>query len=348
MKKAWALMAILLCMMLSFGGCGKEAAAVDKPAEIETPAVETPVIDVPVVPVIPEDDPALPGGVLVMIDNHSAARPQSGIDKADVVYEIMAEGGITRYMALFYTQAAEKIGPVRSARYYFVQLAKGMDLPYAHVGGSTDGLSTISKLGVKDMNEISNAGGYFWRDKSRKAPHNTYTSTEKLLQCIQAKKFGNTVPVLPEYGTGFSGEALSGGEVKLVYAVGKYPYRVSWRWEEGLGGNGGQYRRYINEKPQATLDGVPLVADTIYILAASTTQRNTKPVTSEVDIIGKGDALCVVDNQIIRGQWVKEDASKPLQLLDSTGQPMKRKLGKTWVQIINSLNDVELVKNTAG
>jgi len=357
MKTARTLGWIIMCLILILGGCDQSSAALDKTADQTTSAAgtaptetsptgtaeaETPVQEIHPVP---EDAPALPGGVLVMIDNHSKARPQSGLDKADMVFEIMAEGGITRYMALFYTQACDKIGPVRSARYYFVQLAKGMDLPYAHVGGSTDGLSTISKLAVKDLNEMSNAGSSFWRDKSRKAPHNTYTSTAKLMAGIEKRGFGDTVPVLPPYGAAFSGEPLADGEVKLAYySSPSYAYRVTWRWEEGLGGNGGQYRRYINDKAQSTLDGVPLVADTIYILAAKTTSRNTDPLTSAVDIIGEGDALCIVENQIIRGKWVKESAEKPLLLLDSTGQPMKRKLGKTWVQIIDSLNDVKLGK----
>lgn len=362
MKKAMTLGLIIMCLLLSLGGCDKSSTALDKAADLitaaagtaatenpaegsqtaETPTSETPA---PEIHPVPEDDPALPGGVLVMIDNHSKARPQSGLDKADVVFEIMAEGGITRYMALFYTQASDKIGPVRSARYYFVQLAKGMDLPYAHVGGSTDGLSTISTLAVKDLNEMSNAGYCFWRDKSRKAPHNTYTSTAKLMAGIEKKKYGDTVPMLPPYGTEFSGEALADGEVKLTYySSSTYSYRVAWRWEEGLGGNGGQYRRFINDNAQSTLEGVPLVADTLYILAAKTTSRNTKPLTSAVDIIGEGDALCIVENQIIRGKWVKESAEKPLLLLDSAGQPMKRKVGKTWVQIIDSLNDVKLGK----
>jgi predicted small lipoprotein YifL len=335
MKKILSIV-LILGLFLSFAGCGKKPAAQEPEV---APEPETPeVTEIPV----PEDNPALPGGVLVMVDNHSKARPQSGLDKADVVFEIMAEGGITRYMAMFYTQAADKIGPVRSARYYFVQLAKGYDLPYAHVGGSVDGLETISKLKVKDLNEAGNAGKYFWRDKSRKAPHNSYTSTDQLMEAVKAKNYGEVVPVLPPYGSEFVGEPLSGGQVDLTYATGKYPYKVSWRWEEGLGGNGGQYRRYINGEAQATLDEVPLVADTIFVLAAKTRERNTDPVTSSVDIIGQGEALCIIENQVVHGTWVKESAEAPLQLLDSAGQPMKRKLGKTWIQIINSMAEVEL------
>jgi len=331
----------ILCLILIFGllfsfGCGREEQVSQEPDVAE----ETEMPAEPEIP-IPEDNPELPGGVLVMIDNHSNARPQSGIDKADIVFEIMAEGGITRYMALFYTQAADKVGPVRSARYYFAQLAKGYDLPYVHVGGSVDGLETISKLKVKDLDEMS-AGKYFWRDKSRKAPHNTYTSTANLMQAIKDRNYGDVIPELPPYGKEFSGETLPDGKVDLIYAKGKYPYKATWVWEEGLGGYGGQYRRYINGKAQETAEGVPLVADTIFILAARTRDRNTNPVTASVDIVGEGEAMCIVENQIIRGKWVKETAEAPLQILDSNGEPMKRKVGKTWIQVINSMAEVQL------
>ncbi|MGI6343567.1 MAG: DUF3048 domain-containing protein [Bacillota bacterium] len=82
-----------------------------------------------------EPEPELPGVLLAMIDNHPNANPQSGLLDADIVYEMMAEGGITRYLAVFYSKKPELIGPIRSARYYFVQTAKAYNAPYAHVGG---------------------------------------------------------------------------------------------------------------------------------------------------------------------------------------------------------------------
>ena len=99
----------------------------------------------------------LPGVFLAMVDNHPKARPQSGLDKADIVYEIIAEGGITRYLALYYSQEAPKIGHIRSARYYYVQLAKGYDGVLAHAGGNENALYLIPELKVKNLDEIYNA-----------------------------------------------------------------------------------------------------------------------------------------------------------------------------------------------
>ena len=296
----------------------------------------------PIIPerAIPELPPELPTGILVMIDNYEPARPQSGIDKADIVYEIIAEGGITRYMALFYTQAAESIGPVRSARYYFVQLAKGMDLPYAHVGGSEDALPLIGSLRIKDINEISNAQRYFWQDPSRRRPHATYTSTSYLMEAIDNKQYAYKVPDLPPLSRTFEGDPLPDPQINITYSSS---YRVQWIWDESLGENG-QYLRHINGKAQYTSDGVPMVADTIIILAALSTPRNTNPVTSAVNIIGGGDAMRIVEDTMNRGSWKKESAERPLFLYDHEDNPMSRKPGNTWIQVVDTLEVVSFGK----
>lgn len=342
MKMAQRILVVSLAALLLFSGCGKDGGSAGQGSGGPGKPVigkghqtrELPALG------LPEGKAELPTGVLVMIDNQAQARPQMGIDKADIVFEIMAEGGITRYMALFYTKSAEVIGPVRSARYYFVQLAKGMDLPYAHVGGATDALSMIGELKIKDINEISNAQKYFWQDSSRKRPHNTYTSTEKLVDAVTNKQYAYKAPDLPPLSREFSGEPLASGQVTLTYATGRYGYQAQWIWEEGLGNDGGQYRRYINGKAQATADGIPLVADTIFVVAAKTRARNTDPVTSSVDIVGSGHALCIVENQIIRGTWEKTAADKPLVIRDGNGQVMARKPGNTWIQVVDSMGDV--------
>ena len=107
----------------------------------------------------------------VMIDNHPDARPSSGLAAANLVFEVPVEGGMTRYMAVFdATTTVDQIGPVRSARPYFVELADALGAVYAHVGGSPDGLNLITSLPkFRDLNEFWN-GKYFWRSAKRDAP----------------------------------------------------------------------------------------------------------------------------------------------------------------------------------
>jgi len=116
--------------------------------------------------------------IAVMVDNLAPARPQTGLGKAGVVYEMETEARITRLMALFAGDPPTVVGPVRSARSYYLQICKEWDAIFAHVGGSKDAIANIKRWGIKDLDQFANRGE-FWRDKSRKAPHNVYLSIEK-------------------------------------------------------------------------------------------------------------------------------------------------------------------------
>jgi hypothetical protein len=124
----------------------------------------------------------------VMIENTLDARPQSGLGQAGVVFEAVAEGGITRFLALYQDTAPTNLGPVRSARPYYVEWAMGFDAGYAHVGGSPDALSDIKSWGTRDLDEFANAGAYH-RITSREAPHNMYTSMAALNQLEASKGY---------------------------------------------------------------------------------------------------------------------------------------------------------------
>lgn len=127
--------------------------------------------------------------IAVMIDNHSDAWPQAGLQKAYMVYEIIVEGGETRLMALFKGAEVEKIGPVRSARHYFIDYAMENDAIYTHFGQSPQAESDIKKLKINDINGIAEDGTTFWRVKDKSAPHNAVTSSEKLVQSAKNKKY---------------------------------------------------------------------------------------------------------------------------------------------------------------
>lgn len=126
---------------------------------------------------------------MCIIENSRQARPQSGLSQADFVYETMAEGGISRFLTIFNSNYVNKIGPIRSARYYFLDLIEEFDLPFAHCGGAWDALDRISMdSSLLSINEINN-GKFFVRDNTRVAPNNLYTSTEKLSEAINEKGF---------------------------------------------------------------------------------------------------------------------------------------------------------------
>ncbi len=124
----------------------------------------------------------------IMIENSLFARPQSGLQEAGVVYEAVAEGGITRFMALFQDSRPQYIGPVRSLRPYYIDFAAPFQASIAHVGGSPDALSIVRNGSYRDIDQFFNSG-YYWRSASRAAPHNVYTSFDKLDALNQAKGY---------------------------------------------------------------------------------------------------------------------------------------------------------------
>ncbi|MDK2824459.1 MAG: hypothetical protein PWP71_2377 [Clostridia bacterium] len=282
----------------------------------------------------PEKD--LSGAFIVSIDNHRNAYPQSGLEKADRVYEILAEGGITRYLAIFHSKSADKIGPVRSARYYFAYIVKGHDFPFAHAGGNTDALNLIPELKIKDLDEIYNAGAYFWRDKSRKMPHNLYTSTKMLLKGARKKNF-QLVPLKPlEQGTVVGGEPAD--LIDITYSSDpKYLYTVTYEWD------GARYKRYINGTPHKTLAGDQIYTENIIVMEAKTREVVKDELESEIDLIGKGKALYFTNGKVLAGTWEKEKAGSEFRFFYNE-LPMKFTGEHSWINIVPSLEIVNKTK----
>ena len=130
--------------------------------------------------------------IAIMIDNHKAAMPHAGLSKAYIVYEIIVEGGESRLMALFKGQDVDKIGPVRSARHYFLDYALENDAIYVHYGWSPQAENDISNLSVNNINGISEDENDFWRTSLRSAPHNVLTSTENIMKIAKNKGYRTT------------------------------------------------------------------------------------------------------------------------------------------------------------
>lgn len=164
----------------------------------ETKNAEIPVPKLPGISgVLVDEDKAKQRPIAVIIENHTNARPQSGLTDADIVYETLSEGGITRFLALFQTREPKEVGPVRSARPYFNFLTNQWGAAYAHVGGSTIALSELNSNVHKKLDDINQFfyGDYFYRAKDRPAPHNAYTKLELLRELLTQKKWTEWAPI---------------------------------------------------------------------------------------------------------------------------------------------------------
>lgn len=140
----------------------------------------------PQVQILDLDDKTRP--IAVMIDNNVRARPHSGLQDAYLIYEMIVEGGQTRLMALFHNKDTEIVGPVRSSRHYFLDYVLENDAIYAHFGGSPKAYDDLRRLNIASIDGMTVSGAYY-RDSSRRAPHNAYTTMERLNNRIDSVNF---------------------------------------------------------------------------------------------------------------------------------------------------------------
>ncbi|MCF6276879.1 MAG: DUF3048 domain-containing protein [Candidatus Magasanikbacteria bacterium] len=274
----------------------------------------------------------------IMIDNHPDARPQSGMSKASVVYEVPVEGGYTRYFALFLVSAeVEKIGPVRSARPYFLDWSEEYgDMLYMHVGGSPEALDLIKSREVFDLNEFFGSW-YFWRSPARLAPHNTYTSSDLWNNFLEDREVSNVV----EYEGWKFGEVseCDGNCISEINIPFLYPsFVVDWKYVDG------QFMRYQSNIKQRDLEGEVILADTVIV------QKVKNKVIDGVGrrkiyTIGEGEAFVFQKGNMIKGTWEKESLSGKTRFFDESGKEIKLNAGKIWVEVVPDDIDITTKNN---
>lgn len=320
-----------LVTSLATGCAGKSAKQVPQP---EPPATQgPPKSEAPQ----PKPGPALPGAVAVMIENSPMARPQSGLQKADLVYEMESEYGISRFMALFYTKAVDKIGPVRSARMGFFEVASAYGLPYAHAGGSLEVLRELEfgKHPLLNLDDIYSCSACFWRSGDRKAPHNLYTSTERLVTAAEKAKFA-LKPLVPLAAVG----PMEGGKpaAELAFSWGPKTQTVAWSW------NGKRYLRSQSEEPHVMQDGAQVEADNLILLFTHFSWNATAQPDSglhTVTIVGKGDGYLYRGGQVYPIRWEKAGRGEHYRFTLPDGKPIHLAEGQTWVEILKSADHIE-------
>jgi hypothetical protein len=268
----------------------------------------------------------------VMIENSIDARPQSGLGAAGVVFEAVAEGGVTRFLGLFQDSTPNNVGPIRSARPYYVQWAMGFDAAYAHVGGSPDALADITAWGTKDMNQFSNGGSYH-RITTRDAPHNVYTGIDTLNDLEAKKGYTSTY-------TGFTRKKEAPSKAPTASTISMslsgYTYDPSFAYIAATN----SYNR--SEAGEAQIDAntntqlSPKVVIAMVTPLARGALDSSGAYYSDYTVTGSGTAYVFQDGVMTPGQWTKASTSGALTFTDSTGAPLALNPGQTWITAITS------------
>lgn len=282
--------------------------------------------------------------IAVMLDNHNKARPQANLSKADIVYEILAEGKITRYMAIYQSVFPENIGPVRSARPYFIKKALELGSFYVHVGGSPQAFKDIDRFNVKDIDAMASGYNTFWRKDHKNIPHNMYTSSNAILKEADRKKYSLDQKIdFFEFNNKL--ENINGKEAKNIKIFYKKPsdsdsygYISEYRYLE----DENKYLRYTNNKKYLDESTNKEIKVTNIIIQFAKHNVYDNKGRRNIDLIGSGKAKLITNGKVIDLKWKKDSVDSKTIFLNKNEEEIKLNKGKTWIQVVPLNIEIEI------
>jgi len=289
----------------------------------------------------------------VMVENHVDARPTLGLSRSDVVYEAIAESGITRMLAMYLCQDAGDIAPIRSARTYYIDWLSEYDAAYSHVGGANragpaDALGQIRKYGIKDMDQFGLGFPTYWRGTDKLAPHNVHSTTKKLWEAAGKKGFGAEDEDGVRWDKDFvqwkfkdeASQAERGdqGSITVPFRPNAPDYTVIWTYDKATN----LYKRAHGQTAQIDpITNEQLSAKSIIVQFQQETFLNDEEGHLLYKTIGSGKALVFMDGKVIEGKWNKANRTARSKFTDAKGKEIELNRGQIWIQITPSANVVE-------
>lgn len=301
-----------------------------KPTPSPTPTVYSPLTGLPVANQGEADRPV----VGVMIENlYPDARPQSGLSAAGVVYEALAEGGITRFLGIFQEPLPPSFGPVRSLRPYYLDWGLEYNIPVAHAGGSQPALAEIGPLGMKNIDALVYSGSYFFRTSDRAAPHNLYTNADLLTQLLTKLGFATppTFKPVPRKPDAPSKTAAPHPTIKINFSTSAYA--VQYNFDPASD----SYGRILGGTPHIDRNTGKQIFVKNVVVIFTPISYGTQPDGKEdvqYHLTGSGQGIVFMDGNAAAINWSKASDSAQTQLTDAAGQPVNLNRGNTWYEVV--------------
>ena len=280
--------------------------------------------------------------IAVMIDNHSGAWPQSGLNNAYLVYEIIVEGGETRLMALFKGQNLDEIGPIRSSRHYFLDYVLENDAIYVHYGWSPKAKEDISKLSINNINGIFYGTPNFTRLKTKKAPHNAVTSTKKIMSMAKDLKYKTTSD--KESVLKYSEKDINlnkGISAESVNIKHSYLHNVKYEYNSKTK----KYTRYARgkiQKDSTTKEEITTKNIIIEIVKNSELKDGTNKDRQNLSNIGIFDGYYITNGKAIKIRCNKKSRESKTVYKDLDGKEIDVNDGNTWINFCSDIKNVTI------
>jgi len=263
----------------------------------------------------------------IMIENSPDARPQSGVKQAGVVFEAIAEGGITRFLTLHQQDKPQLIGPVRSVRLYYVDWLAPFNASVAHVGGSAAALAEVRNGNYRDIDQFFNSGSY-WRAADRYAPHNVYTSFERL-DALNAAK-GYTESTFTSF-TRADGKASTSPNATSVSVVISGPlYNSSYVYDAASN----TYLRSQAGAAHLDREDGQIAPSSVVVMKVNMTKIMEDGYRESISTTGSGEAVIFQNGVAQTVTWSKADRASQIKFTDTSGADVPLIRGQTWITAI--------------
>jgi Protein of unknown function (DUF3048) N-terminal domain/Protein of unknown function (DUF3048) C-terminal domain len=323
---------VLATVLAACGGGGDKKKAAS--TTTTTVAITTTTVAPPTAPLTGLPDPAGQSltrpALAVKIENTPDARPQAGIDQADVVYEEVVEGDITRFVTIFNSNVPDTVGPVRSVRAEDPDILWPIGGIFAFSGGAPVNVEAINAAPVNAVDETS-AGNAMERNApgqpSRNAPHNLYGHPAALFALG-----GKPVPPPPLFQYLAPAGVVSGQGVLAMHVGFQAGYDPTWNWDA----SGKTWKRSIDGGPSTVVGGAQLATTNVVV--------QFTPYTGEAEgqTVGEGDVWVFTDGVVRVGKWVRPDKTQPAKYVDAAGTAILLRPGHTWVELLPVGNTVDV------
>lgn len=262
----------------------------------------------------------------IMIENSPSARPQSGLQQMGIVFEAIAEGGITRLLTLHQEAQPSIIGPVRSLRPYYIDWLAPFDATVSHVGGSLNALSEIRNGKYKDVDQFFN-GKYYWRATDRAAPHNVYTNTENLDAMNNAK--GYTSSTFTSWPRKVDATSQTTNASSIDITVSGPLYNVHYDYDT----TNNTYTRSVGGAKHLDREKGQIAPKVVIALKVPTSIEFEDGYRTQMNTSGRGTAYIFQDGVVTEAIWQKTDKKSQLRFYDKLGKPVLFNAGQTWITV---------------
>jgi hypothetical protein len=263
----------------------------------------------------------------IMIENSPDARPQSGLKDAGVVFEAIAEGGITRFLTLHQEDKPQLVGPVRSLRMYYVDWLAPFNASVAHVGGSAAALAEVRNGNYRDIDQFFNSGSY-WRATDRYAPHNVYTSFERL-DALNAAK-GYTSSTFTGFARADGKKAETPTATSIAITISSNLYNPSYVYDA----TANRYNRSLAGVPHVDREGGQITPSVVIAMKVNEVTVMEDGYRQSITTTGSGEADIFQNGTVIKGTWTKADRTSQIVFKDEAGKEVQLNRGQTWISAV--------------